>query len=146
MSGTQRTEVLDVPLEKLFNAITDYVAYPDFVSGMTSAEMIEEGETESVVNFSIDLLKPIQYAIRISKEISEDAGTAVVSWSLESSDFLKANNGRWNLRSLGDDRTEATYSLELDFNITVPGFVRKKLEKNILPKTIHEFGERAKSV
>jgi hypothetical protein len=49
----------------------------------------------------------------------------------------------WELKSLGPNKTQVLYKLEIDFDFPVPGFVLKKLVASALPKTIREFSDEA---
>jgi ribosome-associated toxin RatA of RatAB toxin-antitoxin module len=58
--------------------------------------------------------------------------------------LFKKNNGWWILKSLGSQKTEVTYKLEVDFNFTVPGFILKGLIQKSLPGAVKDFCEETK--
>jgi ribosome-associated toxin RatA of RatAB toxin-antitoxin module len=144
MAAADRTEILEVPLKVLFETITDYASYPRFVNGMKTARVITGDTGEKKVEFDLEMVKRLQYIIKLNESLDEAAGKARVAWTLDSSTFFKVNNGSWDLKALGPDRTEATYKLELDFAFPVPGFMLKNLVKSALPSVIREFSEEAR--
>lgn len=146
MAAAERKEIVDVSVEKLFQAICDYAAYPSFVTGVKSVNVIEENGDEAKVHFDVEMMKRVEYTLKLRKEIKDEAREARVSWSLDESKFFKISNGLWELKSLGPDKTEVLYKLEIDFAFPAPGFVLKKLVAGALPKTIKEFSERARGL
>lgn len=143
MAGAERKETVNVPLKALYRAITDFDSYPQFVTGVKTCRTVSGTDAEKVVEFDVEMMKRIQYSIRAKSQIDEAAGTATVNWQLEKSEFFKSNNGSWTLKALGPTQTEAVYRLDLEFNMSVPGFILKGLVANALPSAIKEFGTRA---
>ena len=147
MGAAERTETLNIPMRDLFNVVADFGSYAQFVTGMKRCEVLGETPTGAKrVVFDIEMMKRVSYVINAEQSIDDAAGTARVSWVLESSDFLKKNNGTWELKALSPTSTHVVYKLEVDFNVPVPGFILKGLIANSLPTAIREFSERAKKV
>lgn len=144
MAAAERKEILDESVEKLYSVITDFASYPKFVTGMKDAKLIEETASHKIFYFDIEMIKRVNYKIKIVSQISPDKTKAEVDWTLVESQFFKGNNGSWRLKSLGDKKTEATYKLELDFNFPVPGFVLKGMIASNLPNAMKEFLNEAK--
>jgi coenzyme Q-binding protein COQ10 len=143
MAQASRTEVFDVPLSKLYQAIIDYKAYPKFVDGVESTVVKDETDAGATVTMNLNLIKKISYTIKLSHKKEEE-----VSWSLVNGDMMKVNNGRWTLKSLGDNKTEATYSLEVELKGFFPGLgmIEKTLVNTNLPLTMKAFGKKAASL
>jgi coenzyme Q-binding protein COQ10 len=143
MAKAERTEVFDVPLEKLYQAIIDYSNYPKFVDGVKSVEVQEESKDGATVKFNLNIIKEISYTIKLSHTPNKE-----VNWSLVSGDIMKANNGRWTLKDLGQARTEVTYSLEVALKGFFPGLgmIEKTLVSTNLPMTMKAFAKRAASL
>lgn len=144
MAVAERKEIVDVPLKKLFEAITNYADYSKFVAGVNAVQVIERGPGTAKVHFEVEMMKKVDYSLNLKDEISEDERTARVSWTQDQSKFFKTNNGLWELKSLGPTKTEVLYRLEIDFNFPVPGFMLKTLVASALPKAIHDFSEKAR--
>lgn len=140
MAQASRTEVFDVPVSKMYQAIIDYNSYPKFVDGVESVVVKDESAAGATVTMNINLIKKISYTIKLSHKKDEE-----VSWSLVNGDMMKTNNGRWTLKSLGDNKTEATYSLEVELKGFFPGLgmIEKTLVNTNLPLTMKAFGKKA---
>jgi coenzyme Q-binding protein COQ10 len=143
MARAERTEVFDVPCDKFYKAIVDYKAYPDFVDGMKSIEIQNESSEGATVKFNLSLIKDISYTIKLSHKTN-----AEVSWSLVSGDMMKVNNGKWTLKDIGGNKTEVTYSLEVELKGFLPGLgmVEKTLVSTNLPLNMKAFAKRAASI
>lgn len=143
MAKAERTEVFDVPVDKFYKAIIDYRAYPQFVDGMKSVEVQNEGPDGATVKFSLSLIKEISYTLKLVHNENKE-----VHWSLVSGDMMKSNNGRWTLKDLGGNKTEVTYSLEVELKGFLPGLgmIEKTLVGTNLPLNMKAFGKRAASI
>ena len=69
-----------------------------------------------------------------------------VSWTLHSGNFFKQNSGAWMIEKLGENKTEVSYSLDLEFKGLVPSFVVKKLMEKNLTKLLQNLGDRLKAL
>ena len=143
MARAERTEVFDVPADKFYKAIIDYKAYSDFVDGVDSTQVSNESADGATVTMNLNLIKKISYTIKLNHKPNQE-----VNWSLVSGDMMKVNNGRWNLKDLGDNKTEVTYSLEVELKGFLPGLgmIEKTLVNTNLPMTMKAFAKRAASL
>ncbi len=146
MAAAERSEVIDIPLQKFFNVLRDFERYPDFVSSVKKTQVISRSDAKSRVHFDIELMKRLEYSIDLLEENDPEWKWGRLTWTLGESKFFKVNNGLWSLKALGPDKTEVLYRLELEFTFSVPGFVLKTLVAGALPKAINEFVERARKV
>lgn len=145
MAAAERKEVLNIPLKAMFQAVSDYGAYSEFVTGMKKSKVIgpTADGTAKKAEFELEMIKRIAYSIVVSEKLDEATGMAEVKWTLDASDFMKRNDGKWTMKALGPNQTEVLYSLEIEFNFPAPGFILKGLVANSLPTAIREFYERA---
>lgn len=143
MARAERTEIYDVAAAKLYQAITDYKSYPSFVDGMKSVEVQTESPEGATVKFHLSLIKDISYMIKLSHKPNE-----IISWSLVAGDMMKVNNGKWTLKDLGGNKTEVTYSLEVELKGFLPGLgmIEKTLVNTNLPLNMKAFAKRAASL
>lgn len=144
MAAAERSEVIDIPLQKFFDVVRDFSRYPEFVSTVKKTEVLAKDGPKSKVLFDIELMKRLEYSINLVEENDPEWKSAKISWTLADSKFFKVNNGLWSLKALGPDKTEVLYRLELEFTFSVPGFILKTLVAGALPKAIHEFVDRAR--
>jgi coenzyme Q-binding protein COQ10 len=143
MAKAERTEVFDVPAAKMYQAIVDYQAYPQFVDGMKSVEVVNQSGESATVKFNLNLIKEVTYTLKLTGDKDK-----TVSWSLVSGDMMKVNNGKWTLKDLGGNKTEVTYSLEVELKGFFPGLglVEKTMVSTNLPMNMKAFAKRAASL
>ena len=143
MAKAQRTETFDVPIEKIYNVIVDYKSYPQFVIGVNDTEVLEQDENGARVTYSIDMIKKITYTLKLKHKKPNH-----VSWSFESGDLFKINEGSWDLKDNGDGTTDVTYALEIAVKGFIPGakMIVNKLTETSLPSMMKSYHERAKSI
>ena len=139
MPSANRTEIFDADINNVYETIIDYDSYPDFVDGVSSVDVLEKNEEGARVEYALNLIKKFKYTLRM--EHNRPNG---ISWSFESGDIFKKNSGSWELKDLGDGRTEVTYNLDLDIKGFVPGGIVKKLTSSSLPAMMDAYHERAK--
>ena len=140
MASASRTEVVDVDINKLFDVLVDYAKYPEFVDGVNEIKVISKSETAAKVEYSINMVKNFKYIINIKQ-----AKPTNISWTLDSGDLFKKNDGAWVLKDLGNGKTEVTYSLDLDFKMFAPSSILSALTSKNLPVMMESFFKRAKS-
>lgn len=142
MAEAQHRQVVDVSLKKLYQAILDFEKYPRFASGVKQAQVLEKTTASTVVQMQVEMMKKIDYSISVKSEYSDEK--AKVWWNLKEGDFFQKNDGLWELSSLGPEKTQVTYKLDLEFSVSVPSFILKGLIKTSLPKAVEEFTAEAK--
>lgn len=142
MPQAEIEEIVDVAKDKLFDAITQYENYPQFVAGVKKIEVQRKGPGKARATYHVSMIKDIEYTI----DLEDDREAGKISWSLVQSAFMKSNNGRWELQALGPGKTKAKYSLEVEFSFPAPGFVVKQLVKSSLGPMLRSFVDRAKSL
>lgn len=140
MASASRTEVVDVAINKLYDVLVDYAKYPDFVEGVNEIRVISQSDTAAKVEYSINMIKNFKYIINIKQE-----KPTRLSWTLDSGDLFKKNDGEWKLKDMGNGKTEVTYSLDLDFKMFAPSSILGALTSKNLPVMMDSFFKRAKS-
>ncbi|MBI3892800.1 MAG: SRPBCC family protein [Candidatus Wallbacteria bacterium] len=138
--ATEQT-IVRVSLKDFYSVISDYGRYPEFVDGMTECSILERKKTGCKVKFVLDLIKRVDYTIQTVEKPGKS-----LEWTLLESNLLKKNNGSWFLKALGAEETEVTYSLEVGFGLFVPGFIMDQMTKQMLPKMLASFVDRAETL
>lgn len=139
MAKATRTETVDIDVNKLYETIIDYAKYPEFVDGVSAIKVLSQNETSAKVEYSLNIIKTFKYIINTKQEKPNR-----ISWTLDSGDLFKKNNGEWTLKDLGNGKTEVTYSLELDFKLFAPSGILTTLTDKNLPSMMKAFFDRAK--
>ena len=147
MAVVKQQIVVDVPVDRLYEVITDYEAYPEFVPGIKGCRVKKEGSPR-LVEYELDLgLKRVKYTLG-----HQETKNAKVTWSLVQGDMMKVSNGSWELEDLGGGKTRARYAVEVQISKPplVPQSVIDKLSDEMnrvqLPKILAAFKARAEEL
>ena len=140
VTGVRQVIEVNCSLQTLFEVITEYEKYPQFLPDMEVVTVLNRAGDSADVEFRLNLIKRFRYVLRLTSTAPDS-----VSWKLVEGLFER-NQGSWNLTALGDSRTRAEYYLDVAVGMFVPGAVSKRLVRKTLPKTLDAFKVRAESV
>ena len=140
MAAAERSIEVNVAPEALFDVISDYERYPQFLSDMEAAQVVREDGSVRDVAFTLNLIKRLRYTLRLTEQ-----RPVRVSWTLVEGMF-KRNSGSWTLEEVGPGRTRATYSIDLSVGVFVPGAITQRLVGKTLPATLEAFKARAEGL
>lgn len=135
--------VIEVPIDRFYEVVVDYEAYPEFVPGIKGCRVKKEGKPR-LVEYELDLgVKRVKYTLS-----HIEVKPTKVSWSLVSGDMMKVSNGSWELEDLGG-KTRAHYAVEVQIAKLplVPQSIVDRLSDEMnrvqLPKILAAFKARA---
>jgi uncharacterized membrane protein len=120
LEGSERIEV-DAPVERCFEVAADIERAPEWQGTMRSARVLERDADgrPSLVETELDAsVTRLRVCLRFTYEAPER-----IFWRRERGD-LKMLEGSWHLERIGEERTRATYSLEIGLNRAL-GLLRK---------------------
>ena len=124
MTGSSTAEI-DAPIDRVWAVVEDVEAAPDWqggLNGMRALERDAEGRP-TLCEAAADIkVRTVKSQVRFTYD-----GPARLSWSQVKGE-LKSVDGRWELEDLGDDRTRATYAIEVDFGRMLGMLVRGPVE------------------
>jgi ribosome-associated toxin RatA of RatAB toxin-antitoxin module len=138
MAGASRSIVINAPPEKLFDVITQYERYPEFLSEVKKIRVLDRKENSVKVQYEVDVVKTIRYTILVTEERPKR-----MSWTFVEGEVMKDNKGSWVLEPDGQGRTKATYTVELALGPLVPKAIVNALTETSLPKMLDAFKRRA---
>lgn len=141
MAGASRTIVIDAPVEKVFKAVTDYDHYGDFLTEVKSVRTSNRTGNQVDVHYEVEVMKKIKYTLRMKEEPPKK-----VTWSFVEGEFMKDNQGSWVLEPEGENKTKATYTVEMKLGALVPNSIVKALVETSLPKMMEAFKKRAEGM
>lgn len=142
MSDESHQEIIiNAPLERVFQVITDYERYPEFLPENQAVQVLSRDGDRVEVRFEVEMLMRVDYVLAIEEE-----APSRVAWTLQEARMLSQNRGEWRLDALASDKTRATYTLELSLARAIPSAVSDRLAGTALPKTLQRFKERAESL
>jgi ribosome-associated toxin RatA of RatAB toxin-antitoxin module len=140
----QTTSSIEVaaPVDAVMAVIADVEAYPDWVTGIRSAEVLsrfDDGRVEQA-RFTVDS-GPIKDTYVL--EYTWDDDTAV-SWSLVEAELLTAMDGEYRLTG-ESGVTSVAYALSVGLKIPMIGMIKRRAEKVIVDTALKGLKERVES-
>jgi len=138
MAGATRTIVINAPPEKLFDVITHYDKYGEFLPEVKRIWTSDRKGNEVKVHYEVDVIKTIRYTILVKEE-----RPTRMSWTFVEGEVMKDNKGSWVLEPEGEGRTKATYTVDMALGALVPKAIVTKLAETSLPKMLDAFKRRA---
>ena len=135
-SSVQSVEI-NAPMKVVRDTILDFAAYPSFLPDVLAAEPRPRGPDEWEVAFEVHLVRDLRYTLRLRCPSPE-----LVRWELVEGAFL-VNRGGWSLEALGPQSTRATYEVDVQMAIFVPGNIFRTLVERSLPDTLSRFKAEA---
>ncbi len=136
MAGVEEVHIFDGKVSRVFNVISDFMSYPDVISDIVSAEVIENKKTSTVVKFELKIVKNFYYILELKEKKNKE-----ISWTLVESDIMKHNIGSWSFKKLDENQTQATYKIDVKFGLLVPKMIINAVVKGNLPQMFQEFNQ-----
>ncbi len=142
---------IDAPPEKVYEVITDFEHYAEFMPYLEDAKVIRRTDDE-VITWAImnaPMVSRRDWVVAVKLDPKGMAGT---TWTLSNegpppSDRavrLKVNEGSWKLEVLdGGRRTRATYYLYTDPGGSIPTFIANKANSMALPDLFEAIRKRS---
>lgn len=137
--GTFQTLEIDASAEDLYDAAADIASYPEWATGVKEVEIIESDETGRVTRARFVLegfIKQIEYILVYTHDRPR-----VLSWESVDSPDVKMLQGSYTFNE-SDGSTEVIYSLTVEPNFTIPGFIRRQAEKQIVTTALRGLRKR----
>jgi uncharacterized membrane protein len=138
--GTFQTLEIDAPAEALYDVAADIASYPEWATGVKEVEVLEstsEGRVERA-RFVLEVfVKEIEYVLRYTHDRPN-----MLSWvAEEDSEDVRMLEGSYTFNVV-DGATEVIYALTVDPNFTIPGFLRRQAEKQIVTTALRGLRKR----
>lgn len=134
------------PPAKVAEVICDFARYPEWVSAMTSVEVIEEYEDgyASQVRFNLDAsVLTDEYTLKY--EYADDISR--IEWHLvEPTKLQTRQDGSYDIAEGPAGSTTVTYTLAVDVNLGMFGMFRSKAEKAIMDFALRDLKRRVESL
>lgn len=105
------TADIDAPLDRVWAIVEDVEIAPEWQGGLKAIRALERDDDGRAVLCETESdarVRTVQSTVRFTY-----AGPTTLTWRQEKGE-LKSVDGRWELEDLGDERTRATFSLEVD--------------------------------
>ena len=140
---TTSSIVVDAAPGAVMAVIADFEAYPLWAKGVTQAEVVstlDNGRAREVF-FALDV-SPIKDEYTLAYERN---GDELVTWTLVEGKMLRALDGAYVLKAVGNNQTEVTYRLALDVSIPLIGMLKRKGEKILIDTALKGLKKRVEA-
>lgn len=141
MPKGQKTIIVNVPAEHMFDVVTDYARYPEFSSDVKVVTVEPAAGDVQVATFHVKVVKRISYTVRLVHERPRR-----VDWTLVKGTLMRSNIGFWEIESLGDARCQVTYMCQITLGALVPRAISAKLVEIAMPSMLQAFKTRAETL
>jgi ribosome-associated toxin RatA of RatAB toxin-antitoxin module len=138
--GTFQTLEIDATPEALYDVAADIASYPEWATGVKEVEILEssaDGRVERARFVLEGFVKEIEYVLRYTHDRPHS-----LSWVAEAdSADVKSLEGSYTFNPV-DGATEVVYALTVEPNFTIPGFLRRQAEKQIVTTALRGLRKR----
>jgi ribosome-associated toxin RatA of RatAB toxin-antitoxin module len=141
---TEASVTIEAAPAAVMQVINDYDAYPEW-AGVKTAEVLSEYEdgTPAEVKMSVSQMG-FEATYTLEYEYYENDGG--VSWTtLEASGAVKDIQGEYVLEPVDGDGTEVTYRLTLELGVSLPGFLKRQAEKQVVSTALGGLKKRVEA-
>jgi ribosome-associated toxin RatA of RatAB toxin-antitoxin module len=138
--GTFSSLEIDASPEDLYDVAADVAAYPEWANGVKEVEVLstDEDGLVSSARFVVDVfVKEIEYVLHYNHDRPN-----VMSWHADESDDLEMLEGSYQFGATEDGATEVVYTLTVEPNFTIPGFIKRQGEKQLVTTALRGLRKR----
>lgn len=144
MEGTVQSIEVSADPQTIYEVALDLDAYPEWATGVKEVDIHEEDEHGRPVKVSFvadAMIKEISYTLLYRYDL--DNG---FSWSAEPGRDITAMEGSYQFNALEEGGTEVLYALKVEPAFTVPGFLRRQAEKQIVSNALRGLKKRSENL
>jgi len=124
-------------------AITDFDSYPQW-AGVKEATVLKRDSKDRPTEVAM-AVSQMGFDARYTLAYKYSAKDTGISWTTkEAEGVVKDIQGEYVLEPT-DDGTKVTYRLNLELNISLPGFLRKTAEKTVITTALDGLKKRVES-
>lgn len=131
--------VIDADPAACFDEITDYETFPEWQSAVKEVAVLSRDSAGRGrdVRFHIDAkVRAVTYTLRYSYEPPH-----VITWDYVDGD-VKSVDGDYLFEHRDDGTTLATYTLDIDPGVWLPGRVKKMLTDQVMKRSVEDLKRR----
>ena len=142
--STVQSIEIDADPAACFAVAVDITSYPEWATGVRVAEVVEEDDSgrPARASFVIDgMVKEIAYELEYAYDEPDS-----MTWHAIPGTDIKGMDGSYTFKSIGENRTEVVYALRAEPAFTIPGFLRRQVEKQIVSTALRGLRERVEEV
>ena len=135
------TVIIDAPLAEVQAALFDIGAYPEWLSSIKKAEVIERDGEERVLKAKLSIDAGMMKD-RVTLDYDWSEAPATLSFSMDEADLLTQMDGTYSLKAIDSDTTQVTYELTVAVSLPVPSMMITKAQQQTIDAALKELAER----
>ena len=144
MAKASTTESFKCSPEEFYKLVTDYPKYPEFLTEVKKCDVVKDEGNSKIVEYQVSMIKTVNYKLQM-KENYVDNGVSTVEWEFVSGDVFKSLKGSWKIEPEGSG-CRATYQIEAQFGLFVPGPIANTLVNVSMPNMISSYHKRIQQI
>ena len=141
-STVQSIEIAATP-EEIFAVAAAVEAYPEWADGVKEVEVLatDDDGRASEASMVIDaMVRVISYTLDYTYDYPN-----TISWVARPSDDIRELEGSYEFSSLDDGGTSVVYALRAKPAFSIPGFLRRQVEKQIVGTALRGLRKRVEA-
>ena len=135
------TVIIDAPLADVQAALFEIGAYPEWLSSIKKADVIERDGENRVLKAKLasdaGMMKD-----RVTLDYDWSAAPATLSFTMDEADLLTQMDGTYSLKAIDADTTQVTYELTVAVSLPVPSMMITKAQQQTIDAALKELAER----
>jgi ribosome-associated toxin RatA of RatAB toxin-antitoxin module len=142
--GTIESIEVSAAPAQVFAVASDLESYHKWATGVKEVEVLEKDKKGRPLRarFVVDgMIKEITYVLKYTYDEPNS-----MSWVAEPGPDLKQLEGSYVFNDAGDGRTEVVYGLKVEPSFTIPGFLRRQAEKQLVGTALRGLRKRVEQL
>ena len=135
------TVVIDAPLAEVQAALFEIGSYPEWLSSIKKADVIERDGENRVLKAKL-AIEAGMMKDRVTLDYDWSAAPAALSFTMDEADLLTQMDGTYLLKAIDADTTQVTYELTVAVSLPVPSMMITKAQKQTIDAALKELAER----
>ncbi|MCX6444310.1 MAG: SRPBCC family protein [Actinobacteria bacterium] len=135
------TVLIDAPLSEVQEALFSVGAYPEWLSSIKKAEVLESDGVGQVLKAKLSIDAGMMKD-RVTLDYDWSGAPALLSFSLDEADLLTQMDGTYTLKAIDSDTTQVTYELTVAVSLPVPAMMITKAQQQTIEAALKELAAR----
>lgn len=141
MPGTTASIDIEAPAKVVYNVVSDFESYPDFLPETREVEVLSRTTKKARASYKIKVIKSILYTLDYNLTPGKK-----ISWTFVDGNLFKDCKGSWTFKETKKGLTLATYTIDIEFGLFVPKTITDMLVGRNLPTMMERFKQRAEDL
>ena len=135
------TVLIDAPLADVQEVLFAVGAYPEWLSSIKKAEVLESDESGRALKAKLSIDAGMMKD-RVTLDYDWSAAPLTLSFSMDEADLLTQMDGTYILKAIDEDTTQVTYELTVAVSLPVPAMMITKAQQQTIDVALKELTAR----